>query len=314
MALRQATQTDIGRPVSPATSSPATPRPGRAGAGSYRALVDAAAVALAIGAAQLVVVLQGAAPIPVRWLVAFGILSFLVLQVASRERVPSLLVDVRAVLIAVALAAVAVLTLRVLFAFEPGISIDIVRMSAFVAVYLVAGRAALAWLASERQAARPEEQAPPEAEGLPASPPFEVVAARELARARRHSHPLTLLAFRLRRGSVLELAERRRELHALVAPLSDALRLTDAAGVFQGRVLAILPETGRADAAGALARLREALAPEIVDQLDVGAAFFPDEEITLVGLCERALALTAPLAAGERMHAELLAQAREASG
>jgi hypothetical protein len=246
-----------------------------------RFLVDAAMVALATVAAQVAGHVGSGISIPPVWLLAFGLLTFALLQVLSRDGVDSGLDAVRTVLAAVVLALLALLIVRSSLGFQVTAVTETVRQAAFVAAYTLAGRMALAWRSPEmRERAR-----------RPGTPAFEFVTARELARARRHEQPLTLVVLDVRPGVFAGLFHRSRILRRASGELSGRLRLTDALGEVQGRLVAILTDTGRDDARAALIRLRADLAnqAELLEQLELGYASFPEDEVTLVGLHERAL-------------------------
>lgn len=253
-----------------------------------RTLLDAAMVLLATCAAQLVVVVQGGEPIAARWQLAFGLLAVLLLRISGELRVTTAAQEVYTVLAATALAGVVILSLRLHVAFEATASSEIVRMWAFVAVYVLAARVATVWRDSSGTSAGGV---------LEEGPAFELLAARELARARRQERPLAMLVLDPRPRSLADFDHRSSDLEELAGLLARELRLTDAFGVVDGRIVAILPDTRQSGVATLLDRLRTVLDPELTARVRLGHASFPDEEITLVGLQERALGRSTPLAA-----------------
>lgn len=243
-----------------------------------RALLDAAMVVAASGVAQLVAVIQGV-PLSTGWLLTFAALAIALLTVAPTPAPASVPAQVYGALTATALAALAVLILRLQAGFDAAAAGETVRQWAFVAVYVVTARTAISWRASAAQAVAPTD-------AVAESVDFSLLAARELARARRHALPLTLLVLDPRR-SALERGQRAHDLKELRQILARELRLIDAFGVLEGRVIVILPDTEAP--AALLARVCSALSPELAARLELGQASFPDEETTFVGLHERAL-------------------------
>jgi lipopolysaccharide/colanic/teichoic acid biosynthesis glycosyltransferase len=131
----------------------------------------------------------------------------------------------------------------------------------------------------------------PLAERVQLEPAFEALAEQELVRARRYERPLTLLSVAVQNARARP--EPSPELEDVAAVLSTFLRQSDLLGRSNdGRLLVLLPETSRPDATGLIARL-QAILPE-GRRLLLGTALFPDEEITWLGLTERARASEAP--------------------
>jgi lipopolysaccharide/colanic/teichoic acid biosynthesis glycosyltransferase len=131
----------------------------------------------------------------------------------------------------------------------------------------------------------------PLAERVQLEPAFEALAEQELVRARRYERPLTLLSVAVQNARARP--EPSPELDDVAAVLSTFLRQSDLLGRSNdGRLLVLLPETSRPDATGLIARL-QAILPE-GRRLLLGTALFPDEEITWLGLTERARASEAP--------------------
>jgi exopolysaccharide biosynthesis polyprenyl glycosylphosphotransferase len=105
--------------------------------------------------AELAAPRAGVPSTPVAWLVVFPLLIAFLLAVRGMYRprlFPRTLDDLRAVVTTTALAAMVVLSLRVLVTDYPWTAAQTARLWAFAAVYLVAGRTMLAW--SELQARR----------------------------------------------------------------------------------------------------------------------------------------------------------------
>ncbi len=242
---------------------------------------DAVTVAAASAVAQLVALLQGTAPIDAAWLLVFTVLAIVLLAVEPRRPGASVATQIYAALSATALAALVVVTLRLQAGVDPAVVGETVRQWAFVGVYVVAGRTAVAWRAQgDTEAAQ--------ADGAVESVSFSLLAARELARARRHELPLTVLVLDPI-SPPLERARRARDVERLEHLLADELRLTDAFGVLDGRVVAVLPDTRSEEVGPMLQRIHAALDPELHDRVESGVASFPDEETTFAGLLERAL-------------------------
>ena len=107
------------------------------------AMLVTAAVAATLGSAS-----AGVPAPPARWLFAFSLIVFALFAArgmyATRLRF-ELLEDVRVVLVATSLAAMIVLTARELAGNPPDLAAQTIRMWAFAAAYLAAGRIALHW-------------------------------------------------------------------------------------------------------------------------------------------------------------------------
>jgi len=114
------------------------------------ALLGAAGLAAALGSRA-----AGVDAAPVGWVVLFGacVLAAFVARGMYRPRLRAeLLEDLRGVVVATALAAMVVLTLRALLTEPPDLAAQVIRPWAFATVYLAAGRVALHW--SQCQARR----------------------------------------------------------------------------------------------------------------------------------------------------------------
>ena len=123
-----------------------------------RLTLDAALLAAAGLAAALGSRAAGIEPPPVGWLVLFGLLvlgAFAARGMYRPRLRPELLEDLRGVVAATSLAAMAVLTLRELLTDAPDLAAQAIRPWAFATVYVVAGRVALHW--SQSQARRQGE-------------------------------------------------------------------------------------------------------------------------------------------------------------
>jgi exopolysaccharide biosynthesis polyprenyl glycosylphosphotransferase len=113
-----------------------------------RPLVDAAMLLVACFAAVIGAEAAGVSSPPIASLAAFSalVLVLLALRGTYRRRIrPELLESLRGVAAATALAAMAVLTVRVLFSSAPELAAQTVRPWAFATAYLAAGRIALHW-------------------------------------------------------------------------------------------------------------------------------------------------------------------------
>jgi hypothetical protein len=226
---------------------------------------------------------------------AFAVLAIVFLHVTG-SRAASSAGDVYAVLAATALAAVLVVILRLQVVLDTAAVGETLRQWAVTAVYVIAARVAASWYTSPSRANARDDGAD-----------FFLLAARELARARRHGLPLTAVVLDPRPHSPLDLRQRECDLHELCAVLEREVRLIDAFGIVDGRIVALLPDT-RCDAlAPLLDRVRSGLSPELVERLCVGHASFPDEETTFVGLHERAAARTARVQSAEPLPQEAVA-------
>jgi exopolysaccharide biosynthesis polyprenyl glycosylphosphotransferase len=117
----------------------------------------AAAVVADLGAAR-----AGVPATPAVWLVLFPVLTlaFLAVRGLYRPRIfLRVLDDLRVVVTATALAAMIVLSLRIVVADDPWVAAQTARIWAFASVYLLAGRVVLSW--SELQARRRGETVRP---------------------------------------------------------------------------------------------------------------------------------------------------------
>ena len=113
-----------------------------------RPLVDAAMLLFACFAAVIGAEAAGVSSPPIASLAAFSALVLVVLALRGtyRRRIrPELLESLRGVVAATALAAMAVLTVRVLVSSAPELAAQTVRPWAFATAYLAAGRIALHW-------------------------------------------------------------------------------------------------------------------------------------------------------------------------
>jgi exopolysaccharide biosynthesis polyprenyl glycosylphosphotransferase len=125
-------------------------------------VVDALMLAAAVVVADLGSGRAGVPPTPALWLAAFPLLTFLFMALRGmyRPRVfLRVLDDLRVAITATALAAMIVLSLRVLTADDPWVAAQTARLWAFASVYLLAGRVVLSW--SELQARRRGESVRP---------------------------------------------------------------------------------------------------------------------------------------------------------
>lgn len=114
-------------------------------------------------------------------------------------------------------------------------------------------------------------------------PDLDAVAAIELARARRHRRPMTVVTISVRERP-RRLPPRGTYLRRLVGALRHASRDIDHVGALTGsRMVALLPETSGEGALDFVRRVRGLLDPQ-AEQLAVGLASFPDEEVTWFGL------------------------------
>jgi exopolysaccharide biosynthesis polyprenyl glycosylphosphotransferase len=113
-----------------------------------RLVLDAAMLTAAGFAAVLGSSAAGVPEAPVEWLVLYGVLvaGTLGLRGMYRTRLSAdLLEDLRGVLVATSVSAIAVLTLRELFTEPDDLSAQVLRPWMFATVYVAAGRAALHW-------------------------------------------------------------------------------------------------------------------------------------------------------------------------
>lgn len=124
--------------------------------------VDALMLLAAVVVADLGAPRAGVPSTPALWLVAFPLLTFAFMAARGmyRRRVfLRVLDDLRVAVTATALAAMIVLSLRVLTADDPWVAAQTARIWAFASVYLVAGRVVLSW--GELQARRRGESVRP---------------------------------------------------------------------------------------------------------------------------------------------------------
>ncbi|HUT11662.1 MAG TPA: hypothetical protein VMY42_14270 [Thermoguttaceae bacterium] len=137
---------------------------------------------------------------------------------------------------------------------------------------------------------------------------------RELRRARLHRRPLSLMVVSPRRQSIRVSFDRflkkaaedlaRDYVTARIAEfLSIETKDCDVLTRRDDRFLLLLPETDREQACQAARRLEKAAQEKLGVDLDFGCAVFPDEEITFVGLLERAEANVRNGAEGARAEA-----------
>ena len=131
---------------------------------------------------------------------------------------------------------------------------------------------------------------------------------RELRRARRFDRQLSVVALeptsealklsidRLIEEVRGEMVQRYIEVR-LVDVLQNEVHDVDLVANYEGRFILLLPETDRKHVADVVQRLAIQVERELGLQLRIGAATFPDEEVTLTGLVERAEAeMAEPLA------------------
>jgi exopolysaccharide biosynthesis polyprenyl glycosylphosphotransferase len=124
--------------------------------------VDALMLFAAVAVADLGAPRAGVPTTPALWLVVFPLLTFAIMAVRGlyRPRVfLRVLDDLRVVVTATALAAMIVLSLRIVVADDPWVAAQTARIWAFASVYLVAGRVVLSW--GELQARRRGESVRP---------------------------------------------------------------------------------------------------------------------------------------------------------
>jgi hypothetical protein len=124
---------------------------------------------------------------------------------------------------------------------------------------------------------------------------------REIRRAREFARPLTMVALTSRGTStsaainrLLEEVQRltiRRYVDARLADLlANETRDCDIVTQRDDHFVLVLPEADRARAASVAEHLKSAAQEKLGLQLEAGVATFPDEEVTLTGLLERAVA------------------------
>lgn len=129
---------------------------------------------------------------------------------------------------------------------------------------------------------------------------------RELRRSRHYRRPLAVVAMTPKKDSLrasiprmIQDAQRDALVHYTNARLGEVLsaELKDCDILTldrKGRFIVMLPEVGKESVGQSVERLKSAGLEELGIELDIGAACFPDEEVTLVSLLERA---TGPLEA-----------------
>ncbi|HZB85851.1 MAG TPA: sugar transferase [Gaiellaceae bacterium] len=109
---------------------------------------DACMLAAAVGVAEAGASQAGIPHVPVPWLVAFPLLTLLLLGARGMYQARLFLRtldDLRIVVVTTALGAMILLSVRVLVDDDPWVAAQTARMWAFATVYLIAGRAVLAW-------------------------------------------------------------------------------------------------------------------------------------------------------------------------
>jgi len=124
--------------------------------------IDALMLFAAVVVADLGAPRAGVPPTPALWLAAFPLLTFAFMAARGMYR-PSIFLrvldDLRVAVTATALAAMIVLSLRILTADDPWVAAQTARLWAFASVYLLAGRVVLSW--GELQARRRGESVRP---------------------------------------------------------------------------------------------------------------------------------------------------------
>ncbi len=111
------------------------------------------------------------------------------------------------------------------------------------------------------------------------------VAEREMRRSRRHGRPLSVVVFR---GTERELTDGERT--ALAGAIAERTNGADLVLPHEQSVVLLLPETPASGAASVVERLLPELTPWDQRTLRTGVAAFPEEEVTLSGLLNRATA------------------------
>jgi hypothetical protein len=120
------------------------------------------------------------------------------------------------------------------------------------------------------------------------------VAAAELARARRHRHSLSVVTASTEEP--IGLFRRYPRLRKTAALFASSIRVNDVVGYLsRNRIAVVLPYTDRIGSISVVTRVLEALEEELYPFVRVGAASFPDEEVTWEGLKWRAAARELPL-------------------
>jgi lipopolysaccharide/colanic/teichoic acid biosynthesis glycosyltransferase len=167
-----------------------------------------------------------------------------------------------------------------------------------VVVWLAAGEAraiipALAFGAASASVVRPWaafRATPGTAVAVHAEPELDALGMQELNRARRYERPLTLVS--------LSFGGSRKDGPRATAPVSRCLRQSDLLGHASGHLLIVLPETPGNAIHGLVSRLVAALGHDLAGKTQLGAASFPAEEVTWIGLKTRAVECEAPLQTG----------------
>jgi lipopolysaccharide/colanic/teichoic acid biosynthesis glycosyltransferase len=119
---------------------------------------------------------------------------------------------------------------------------------------------------------------------------LDALGMHELNRARRYERPLTLVS--------LSFAGSRRDGLRATERVSSCLRQSDLLGHASGRLLIVLTETPGNAIQGLVSRFVTALEDDLAGKTQLGAASFPAEEVTWIGLKTRAVESEAPLQAG----------------
>jgi lipopolysaccharide/colanic/teichoic acid biosynthesis glycosyltransferase len=116
---------------------------------------------------------------------------------------------------------------------------------------------------------------------------LDALGRHELNRARRYEHPVTLVSLSLAASGtdILRAAER----------ISACLRESDLLGHERARLFIVLPQTKPEAVDAFVNRAVAALGDELSGKGRLGAASFPDEEVTWVGLKARAVEREEPL-------------------
>ena len=119
------------------------------------------------------------------------------------------------------------------------------------------------------------------------------LAVHEMTRARRYEHPLTVLLVDIDRWSVLSAERGKRgaqeQLSALAIRIRRLLRDVDAIGLHgDGQLAILLPETPLDGALVVAGRIEEEAREDVGLSVQVGAAVFPDDAISVEGLLHEA--------------------------
>lgn len=123
---------------------------------------------------------------------------------------------------------------------------------------------------------------------------------REVRRAREHGRPLTLVSLTLPApnmqtpATISQLVDRQVELRVAQQAVAEALRPhlseCDTITARGEELIILLTETDGARAAEVVAQARADVQMKVEIDIEVGWASFPDDEVTFVGLAERAAA------------------------